>query len=101
MLLFSPVVADGLFLLPICCPFSMFSLQHVMSEPFEPSPFMPDPTTSFDDDKNVIRNKQLRGQAQAEADAPGALTALDKEIAPKENNVAKIRVVVSLTCRTC
>lgn len=68
--------------------------EHVMSEPFEPSPFMPDPTTSFDDDKNVIRNKQLRGQAQAEADAPGALTAFDKEIAPKENNVAKIRVVV-------
>ncbi|CAO2821963.1 unnamed protein product [Amaranthus hypochondriacus] len=68
--------------------------EHVISEPFEPSPFMPGATTSFDVDINLSSNKQQRGQGQADADAPALLTASDKETVPKENNVAKIRVVV-------
>ena len=70
--------------------------QHVISEPFEPSPFMPGATTSIDVDINLISNKQQRGQGQADADAPALLTTFDKETVPKENNVAKIRVVVSI-----
>lgn len=68
--------------------------EHVFSEPFEPSPFVPASTASFDGDNNLISNKQLRGQGQADADAPDMSTAFDKETVPRENNVAKIRVVV-------
>ncbi|XP_056684060.1 kinesin-like protein KIN-13A isoform X2 [Spinacia oleracea] len=68
--------------------------EHVFSEPFEPSPFMPSSTASFDGDNNLISNKQLRGQGQADADAPSVSTAFDKGTVPKENNVAKLRVVV-------
>lgn len=70
-------------------------LQHVISEPFEPSPFMLGSITSMDDDMNLISNKQQRGQWQVDADA-STLTTFDKETVSKENNVAKIRVVVSI-----
>lgn len=76
--------------------FSNLFQQHVFSEPFEPSPFMPSSTASFDGDNNLISNKQLRGQGQADADAPSVSTAFDKGTVPKENNVAKLRVVVSI-----
>lgn len=68
--------------------------EHVMPEPFEPSPFMPGSTASFDDDNGLISDKQLRSLGQADVDAPAVSTAFDKEIVPKENNMAKIRVVV-------
>ncbi|KAL2922899.1 Kinesin-like protein KIN-13A [Bienertia sinuspersici] len=68
--------------------------EHVIPEPFEPSPFMVGSTASFDDENSLIGNKHLRGEGQADADAPAVLTAYDKEIVPRENNVAKIRVVV-------
>lgn len=67
--------------------------ENVMSEPFEPSPFMPGPPTSFND-TNMVSSKQQVGQGQEDADAPAGLTAFEKESSSKENNVAKIRVVV-------
>ncbi|KAL9232798.1 hypothetical protein vseg_007864 [Gypsophila vaccaria] len=73
--------------------------EHVISEPFEPSPFMPDSTTSFDDDNeetNFIntRNQRGPGPGPADADASTGLASFEKESTSKENNVAKIRVVV-------
>lgn len=68
--------------------------EHVISEPFEPSPFMHGPTTSFNDDPNFVSNKQQVGQGQADADASVGLTTFEKESSSRENNVAKIRVVV-------
>lgn len=64
-------------------------LQHVFSEPFEPSPFFP--TRGFDDDYDVTSTKQ---QVRAE----GNMRPVDneKEISTKESNVAKIKVVVCL-----
>lgn len=63
--------------------------QHVMSEPFEPSPFMPSGTRGFDNDLNVATGGQQRGQPDSDVSYP----ANDKEIT-RENNVAKIKVVV-------
>ncbi|PON80367.1 Kinesin-like protein [Parasponia andersonii] len=65
--------------------------EHVMSEPFEPSPFMPSGTRAFDNDLNVATGSQQRGQP--DADVPVSYSMNEKEI-PKENNVAKIKVVV-------
>ncbi|CAJ1941001.1 unnamed protein product [Sphenostylis stenocarpa] len=59
--------------------------EHVMSEPFEPSPFMPG------DDFNPISRKQERGEADADA---SVLPTNEKENNTRENNVAKIKVVV-------
>ncbi|KAA8548935.1 hypothetical protein F0562_000619 [Nyssa sinensis] len=66
--------------------------EHVISEPFEPSPFMPAVTTAFDDDFNVITSRQQRGQT--DADASITLPMDEKENSTRENNVAKIKVVV-------
>lgn len=63
--------------------------EHVMSEPFEPSPFMPSGTRGFDNDLNVATGGQQRGQPDSDVSYP----ANDKEIT-RENNVAKIKVVV-------
>ena len=57
---------------------------------------MPGPTMSLNDDPNFVSNKQEVGQGQADADASVGLTALEKESSSRENNVAKIRVVVSV-----
>ena len=65
-------------------------VQHVMSEPFEPSPFMPSGARAFDNDLNVATGGQQRGQ---EADASVSYQTNEKESA-RENNVAKIKVVV-------
>ncbi|XP_030973908.1 kinesin-like protein KIN-13A [Quercus lobata] len=65
--------------------------EHVISEPFEPSPFMPGGPRTFDDDFGVTSGGQLRGQSDADASVP--LPINEKETT-KENNVAKIKVVV-------
>lgn len=57
---------------------------------------MPGPTTSFNDDPNFVSNKHQVGQGQADADASVGLTTFEKESSSRENNVAKIRVVVSI-----
>ncbi|GFP83466.1 kinesin-13a [Phtheirospermum japonicum] len=65
---------------------------HVISEPFEPSPFMPAVTKAFEGDFDGIANRQQRGQTDVEA--PAGLPANEKESSTRENNVAKIKVVV-------
>ncbi|KAK7264647.1 hypothetical protein RJT34_32256 [Clitoria ternatea] len=66
--------------------------EHVISEPFEPSPFMPGGARVFEDDLNPISSKQERGEA--DADASVYLPTNEKENNARENNVAKIKVVV-------
>ncbi|KAK7363570.1 hypothetical protein VNO77_05717 [Canavalia gladiata] len=66
--------------------------EHVTSEPFEPSPFMPGGPRVFEDDFNPISSKQERGEA--DADASVFLSMNEKENSTRENNVAKIKVVV-------
>ncbi|XP_004508209.1 kinesin-like protein KIN-13A [Cicer arietinum] len=66
--------------------------EHVMSEPFEPSPFMPGGTRVFEDDFNPVSIKQEVGEA--DADASHFLPVNEKENITRENNVAKIKVVV-------
>ncbi|KAL6522841.1 Kinesin-like protein KIN-13A [Orobanche hederae] len=65
---------------------------HVISEPFEPSPFMPAVTKAFESDFDGIANRLQRGQTDAEA--PAVLSANEKDNSTRENNVAKIKVVV-------
>ncbi|PIM97600.1 Kinesin-like protein [Handroanthus impetiginosus] len=65
---------------------------HVISEPFEPSPFMPAVTKAFESDFDGIGSRQQRGQTDVEASA--GLPANEKENSTRENNVAKIKVVV-------
>ncbi|KAK7354815.1 hypothetical protein VNO80_20314 [Phaseolus coccineus] len=66
--------------------------EHVVSEPFEPSPFMPGDARVFEDDFNPINCKLESGEA--DADASISLPMNEKEYSTRENNVAKIRVVV-------
>ncbi|KAJ6844183.1 kinesin-like protein KIN-13A [Iris pallida] len=61
--------------------------EHVMSEPFEPSPFMPD--RGFDNDFDVISSRQ-----QGPAGSNLGAAANEKESSAKESNLAKIKVVV-------
>lgn len=65
--------------------------EHVMSEPFEPSPFMPGGMKSFEDELNLTSGGQQTGQPDQDASVP--LAQSEKE-STKENNVAKIKVVV-------
>lgn len=62
-----------------------------MSEPFEPSPFMPGGMKSFEDELNLTSGGQQSGQPDQDASVP--LAQSEKE-STKENNVAKIKVVV-------
>ncbi|KAM0947661.1 putative plus-end-directed kinesin ATPase [Dioscorea sansibarensis] len=62
--------------------------EHVGSEPFEPSPFMP--PREFDDDFDPVPISQQRGQL----DNIIRPSTNEKEIVAKESNVAKIKVVV-------
>ncbi|XP_020101578.1 kinesin-like protein KIN-13A isoform X1 [Ananas comosus] len=64
----------------------LLSEQHVTSEPFEPSPFMP---KEIDDDYDIVPGGQ-----QGPADINIRSSTSEKEISTKENNVAKIKVVV-------
>ncbi|KAL1334826.1 hypothetical protein HN51_063781 [Arachis hypogaea] len=66
--------------------------EHVISEPFEPSPFMAGGTRVFEDELNPITSNQERGEA--DADASSFLPVNEKENSTRENNVAKIKVVV-------
>ena len=65
----------------------VFSWQHVMTEPFEPSPFMP--SRDFDDDFDALSSRQ-QGPVDGNFRAP----VNEKETSAKESNVAKIKVVV-------
>ncbi|KAF2289170.1 hypothetical protein GH714_029216 [Hevea brasiliensis] len=62
--------------------------EHVISEPFEPSPFMPGGSKGFDD----LNANQQREQNNPDPSAPS--TTNEKENNTRENNVAKIKVVV-------
>lgn len=64
--------------------------QHVISEPFEPSPFVPSISKGFENEFNLTTGRQLR--EQTDTDAP--VIAIEKENSGRENNVAKIKVVV-------
>ncbi|PNY11825.1 kinesin 13A, partial [Trifolium pratense] len=66
--------------------------EQVISEPFEPSPFIPGGTREFEDDFNSVSFKQ--GGGEAIADASHFLPVNEKENNTRENNVAKIKVVV-------
>lgn len=70
----------------------LFCFQHVMTEPFEPSPFMPAVSEAFGNDFEVLAGRQQR--AQTDGDALAALPTSMKENSARENNVAKIKVVV-------
>ncbi|KAJ0977729.1 hypothetical protein J5N97_013203 [Dioscorea zingiberensis] len=61
--------------------------EHVNSEPFEPSPFMP--PMEFDNDFDPVPIRQQRGQSDNIRPSTN-----EKEIVVKESNVAKIKVVV-------
>ncbi|KAG1338683.1 kinesin-like protein KIN-13A [Cocos nucifera] len=62
--------------------------EHVMSEPFELPQFMP--SNGLDDNFDAMTHKQQRGQMDSNIVA----SASEKETTTKENNVAKIKVVV-------
>lgn len=65
--------------------------EHVMPEPFEPSPFIPPDTRGPDYDFDAVTSRQQRGQA---ADALNRFLTSEKETITKESNLAKIKVVV-------
>ena len=71
----------------VICHFP-FILQHVITEPFEPSPFMPSVNKEFEEDFNLPANRQQRQQTDAEP--LGSLPKSEKE----NTSVAKIKVVV-------
>ncbi|WJX23541.1 Kinesin-like protein KIN-13A [Trifolium repens] len=64
--------------------------EHMISEPFEPSP-MPGDTRVFGDDFYPINSKL---EKEADVDASINLPMNEKENSTRENNVAKIKVVV-------
>ncbi|CAH1427311.1 unnamed protein product [Lactuca virosa] len=66
--------------------------ENVDSEPFEQSPFMPAVTKAVENDQDTLPYRQQRGQT--DVDASFGLPTLEKEISSRENNVAKIKVVV-------
>lgn len=69
-----------------------FMLQHMISEPFEPSPFMPSVNQSFEEDFNVPASRKPRQEQDAEPSS--SFPRSEKEISGRDNNVAKIKVVV-------
>ncbi|GAA0171734.1 microtubule binding motor protein [Lithospermum erythrorhizon] len=66
--------------------------EYVLSEPFEPSTFMPAVTSAFNSDFDVLNSQTLK--ALPDADTTTLLPTNDKETSARENNVAKIKVVV-------
>ncbi|KAL5140980.1 Kinesin-like protein KIN-13A [Glycine soja] len=62
--------------------------EHVVSEAFEPSPFMHGDTRVFEDDFNPINSKLESGEADTDASISLPMNST------RENNVAKIKVVV-------
>ncbi|CAA7057548.1 unnamed protein product [Microthlaspi erraticum] len=66
--------------------------EHVISEPFEPSPFMPSVNQAFEEDFNVPANRQQYQEQDAEPSSP--FPRSEKESSGRETSVAKIKVVV-------
>ncbi|KAF8052355.1 hypothetical protein N665_1569s0010 [Sinapis alba] len=66
--------------------------EHVISEPFEPSPFMPSVNQVFEEDFSVPVNQQQRQEHDTEPSSP--FPRNEKENTGRENSVAKIKVVV-------
>ncbi|KAH0784858.1 hypothetical protein KY290_004456 [Solanum tuberosum] len=66
--------------------------EHVNSEPFEPSHFMPAVNYSFDRDFDAPTSQQQK--PSPDTDAAAGFPPVDKENNARENNVAKIKVVV-------
>nr|GMD68373.1 kinesin-like protein KIN-13A [Ipomoea batatas] len=66
--------------------------ENVVTEPFEPSPFMPAVNKAYDSDFGVLNSQQQKEQIDAHAsiEVPGS----EKDNTTRENNVAKIKVVV-------
>lgn len=71
----------------------------LISEPFEPSPFMPSVNQAFEEDFSVPANQQERQEQDAEPSSP--FPKSEKESSGRENSVAKIRVVVWHFFRSC
>ncbi|KAK8511280.1 hypothetical protein V6N12_033557 [Hibiscus sabdariffa] len=67
--------------------------EHVIHEPFEPSPFVPGMKKASENEFNMTSSWQQKEQSNADASA-SSFTANEKEISTRENNVAKIKVVV-------
>ncbi|GER52186.1 kinesin motor family protein [Striga asiatica] len=65
---------------------------HVITEPFEPSPFLPAVTKAFESDCEIA-SRQQRGQTDT-TEAIAGSAATEKESSTRENNLAKIKVVV-------
>lgn len=63
----------------------------MISEPFEPSPIIPGDTRGFEDDFYPTNSKL---EKEADVDASIYLPVNEKENSTRENNVAKIKVVV-------
>ncbi|XP_044479985.1 kinesin-like protein KIN-13A [Mangifera indica] len=66
--------------------------EHVISEPFEPSPIMPGVSKGFENDFNLTTGQQQK--EHNDADVSASVLTNEKEISVRENNVAKIKVVV-------
>ncbi|KAK4755662.1 hypothetical protein SAY87_009419 [Trapa incisa] len=66
--------------------------EHVIDEPFEPSPFMMGVPRAIDSDFSMMPSKPQSGQT--DIDTSDQFPTNDKENNTKENNVAKIKVVV-------
>ncbi|KAB5537382.1 hypothetical protein DKX38_014915 [Salix brachista] len=66
--------------------------EHVISEPFDPSPLMPGVSKGFENDFNLTSSRQQREQTDTDLSVP--FPTNEKETSTKENNVAKIKVVV-------
>ncbi|CAL0309643.1 unnamed protein product [Lupinus luteus] len=66
--------------------------EHAISEPFEPSPFLPGDNGTFEDDFDPLNSKLERGEA--DPDESISLLVNENESSTRENNVAKIKVVV-------
>uniref|UniRef100_A0A2P2MI04 Kinesin-like protein n=2 Tax=Rhizophora mucronata TaxID=61149 RepID=A0A2P2MI04_RHIMU len=66
--------------------------EHVISEPFEPSPFMPGFSKGGEDGFDVITGREQNEQADTDASIP--VPTSEKESSTRETNVAKIKVVV-------
>ncbi|KAI4372490.1 hypothetical protein MLD38_010712 [Melastoma candidum] len=69
-----------------------FLSEHVTNEPFEQSPFVAAGPRVFENDFDLLNDPQ-RGQ-QTDVDTSGTLRTNERETSTRENNVAKIKVVV-------
>ncbi|OIT30964.1 kinesin-13a [Nicotiana attenuata] len=66
--------------------------EHVISEPFEPSPFMPAVNKAFDGDFDAPTNQHQK--TSPNTDAATGFLPVEKENNARESNVAKIKIVV-------